>query len=293
MPVDNSGGPVTTSQGAAAVGSLPGNTAMNSSEQIYSPVLIRKNAGQGGGGTNLVPGFEGPGADPQSLGSFAGLSLNPTVAELSPYFSNVTGSSTEWIQQCDFQIAYNDSASTSTGGPDVNLRKVNRAGVSSVLVNHFRGPLILSGWGFDHGDRSVPNNGSDVFSHDAQVVNNRSTWKAGPVDLKWDEVWKVWGSGHHMVSGIVDGNISAPSSPCSPTTFTLKVFRNSSPSAVPTNINCDEGHRLLVYNRDPSLEQDAVNGMVFCIAARINYEYLPVWVGCPEPEDAGSAPCCG
>lgn len=293
MPTDNSGGPVTTSQAAAAVGSLPGNTAMNSSEQIYSPVFIRSG---GGGGTNLVPGFESDIADPQSLGPFSGLSLNPTVTELSPYFTNITGGASQWIQQCDFQMAYNNGTSTTGQGTDVNLRKVNRAGVTQVLVNHFRGPLILSGWGFDHGDRSVPNNGTDVFSHDPDVVNDRSTWKAGPVDLKWDEVWKVWGSGHHMVSGIVSGSISAPETPCNPTTFLLKVFRNSRPSAIPTNINCDEGHQLLVYNRDPSLEQDAVEGQIFCIAARINYEYVPVWVGCPEPPEPGESPppssCC-
>lgn len=288
MPTDNSGGPVTTSQGAAAVGSLPGNTAMNSSEQIYSPVLIRSG---GGGGTNLVPGFEPPVTGDGGQGRFGSGSLNPTARELSPYFSNILGGS--WIQQCDFQIAYNNGIGAN--GADVNLRKVNRTGVTQVLVNQLRGPLVLSGWGFDHGDRAAPNSGSDAFEHDQGTANDRSKWKAGPVDLKWDEVWKVWGAGHHMVCGVVQGGIAAPDTPCVPTTFTMNVFRNTTPQALPVDLQC-RSEQVLVKNRDPSLSQEPVEGQIFCVAARINYEYIPVWVGCPEPPSPGETPppntCC-
>lgn len=286
MPTDNSGGPVNLSQGAAAVGRLPGNTALNSSEQIFSPIIIGREPS---GGSELIPGFEQARIDPQSLGSFYGLSLNPTVVELSPYFTNIIND--DWIAQCDFQVAYNDG--TGENGADANIRKVNRSSINNVVVNHLRGPLILAGWGFDHGDRAAPNDGSDAFTHDPDVVNDRSTWKAGPIDLKWDEVWKVWGAGHHMVCGIVQGEISAPEDPCRPTQFTIKVLRNSAPTALPTAINCDQGDQLIVYNRDPSLAQEAVQGLVFCVAARINYEYIPIWVGCPEPPDEPVSPeCC-
>jgi hypothetical protein len=45
---------------------------------------------------------------------------------------------------------------------------------------------------------------------------------------------------------------------------------------------------LIVRNRDPSLEQDWIENMVFVIAFRVNYEWLPLWVGCPT-----GAPCPG
>jgi hypothetical protein len=43
-----------------------------------------------------------------------------------------------------------------------------------------------------------------------------------------------------------------------------------------------------VRNRDPSLEQDWIENMVFVMAVRVNYEWLPLWVGCPTGE-----PCPG
>jgi len=44
---------------------------------------------------------------------------------------------------------------------------------------------------------------------------------------------------------------------------------------------------ITVQNRDPSLEQEHVANAVFVIAIKLNYEWLPLWVGCPE------TPACG
>ena len=42
------------------------------------------------------------------------------------------------------------------------------------------------------------------------------------------------------------------------------------------------------HPRDPSLEQPLIKNQVFVIAVRVNYEWLPLWVGCPT-----AAPCEG
>jgi hypothetical protein len=47
------------------------------------------------------------------------------------------------------------------------------------------------------------------------------------------------------------------------------------------------GETIEVKNRDPSLAQEEVKNSIFCIAIKLNYEWLPLWVGCPE------TPACG
>ena len=283
MPVtDNSGSFGNVTDAASAASYYPGNTAVNSSEQLYSPIVISKG---GSGGTSLVPSFEVPQNKLSANGQFSKNNIAPTRDELDPYFSNILGDSSEWIQQNDFQIAMNNGSGEN--GADVNLRKVNRSSVSMVSVNHHRGPMILAGWGYDTADRPTPANESNVFEFNHKVVNDRSTWNAGPIDFRWDLARKVWTMGHHMVCGVAGGAISAPVTPCSPTTFSLKIFRNpnADPSAGGSLSNCDLSETVTVYNRDPSLSQEDIPGMVFVIAARINYEYIPVWVGCPEASD--------
>jgi hypothetical protein len=290
MPVDNSGSMKSLSDATAAAGFAPGNSSLSSTEQLYSPVLIRKN--NNSNESPLLPGFELPSGDGKSSGLYAAGSLEVTRTELDPYFSNVLGDSTTWMAENDFQIALNDG--TGSEGPDANLRKVDRETVTVVSVNHLRGPLIMAGFGSDHADRPAIQ-GSTAFSFDQGIVNDRSLWKAGPIDLKWDMVRKVWGAGHHVVCGVASGAISAPVDPCQPTTFEMRIFRNPKVgNPVPVSLtNCDTEETLIVTNRDPSLSQEDVPGMVFVMAIRVNYEYLPVWVGCPDQvEPDAELPSC-
>lgn len=290
MPVtDNSGSFGNVTDAVAAASYYSGNTAISSSEQLYSPIVITKD---GSGGSTLTPYFEVPVDGLRTRGQFASNNIQPTRTELDPYFSNILGDSGSWMEQNDFQIAMNNG--TGQNGADVNLRKVNRSTISKVSVNHHRGPMVLAGWGYDTADRPVPSNSTNVFEFDNRVVGDRGSWKAGPVDLRWDLMRKVWTMGHHMICGVASGAIQAPASPCNPTTFTLKVFRDPKQTPVPGSdlTNCDLEETVTVFNRDPSLTQDDVPGMVFVIAARINYEYIPVWVGCPEPSDEVASCVC-
>ena len=117
-----------------------------------------------------------------------------------------------------------NNSSNGDGQKDLNIRKVDRSAIDSVQVTHFRGPLIMSGWGFDLGDRPVPI-GNDASSFDDNVVNDRSKWKSGPVDLKWDDERKVWSTGPQVVCGVASSPITPATSPCDPSTFTMKVLR--------------------------------------------------------------------
>lgn len=287
MGLDVSGSLGTLSDGAAACGWNPNNTAINSSEQLFSPIVIRKDANVSG---ELVSGFQKAIGDGKSSGQFAAGHIGPTRDELDPYFSNALGSPSNWMNGCDFQIALNNGPGPN--GPDANIRKVNRQLISEVRVNHHRGPLIVSGWGFGVDDRPVPSAPGDPFSFHQETLNNRGMWKAGPVDLKWDEVRKVWSGGPHIVCGVASQAVTSPSDPCSPTYFKMKVFRNSDSNPTAADLtNCDQTETITVTNRDPSLYQQNVAGKVFVIAARINYEWIPLWVGCPDPpEDPDEEP---
>jgi hypothetical protein len=58
-----------------------------------------------------------------------------------------------------------------------------------------RGPLVVVGWGYDTNDKPVP---ADPANSNAFLKNHRKRqdkWKAGPVDLRWDDERKVWAAG--------------------------------------------------------------------------------------------------
>ena len=53
-----------------------------------------------------------------------------------------------------------------------------------------RGPMVLTGWGYDVNGVPVPSaNGIDF---DANMKKQYSTWKTGPVNLAWDEKHGTW-----------------------------------------------------------------------------------------------------
>lgn len=69
----------------------------------------------------------------------------------------------------------------------------------------FRGPMILSGWGFDIDNKPVPNSNpkdpnewtensgpTNYFAED--WLRKSHLWKTGPIDLRWDYNRKVWTS---------------------------------------------------------------------------------------------------
>ena len=286
---------VSVGDAAALYGANSNNTTISSMEQMFSPILIRKGAAAQG----AIPGFELPAGATKESGRFGNNQVGPTRNELDPYFSRIFGDDgSKWIEECDYQIMVNDGT-PNEGSGDINIRKTDRS-ITNVSVTALRGPLILSGWGFDICDRPVPRAGAAaVFSFDEEVVNNRGKWKTGPVNLQWDEERKVWQGGPQILCGVVSGKIEAPVDPCQPTTFVVHVFRKGRdlPNGVPPGKqggigSCDLGETIICVNRDPSLSQVAVQGMIFVVAVRINYEWIPIWVGCPDGPSPDPLPTC-
>lgn len=296
MAVDGSIGGITNE--AAAVVNAPANVAAMSMEQLYSPILIRR--GLSGQKDDRISAFEVPEDTQYTSSVFGGEHPGPTRQELDPYFTTVLdGDDNTPMKVCDFHFG-NWFTKTENNEPlELNLRKTTRD-IDAALVPHFRGPMILSGWGFDHADlpvpyytsNDVPDGETGGYVFDTNFINNRATWKSGPVDLKWDYQRKVWGAGHQILVGVADQDITAPDNPCVPTCFRMKVLRRTLPPEIeedeagnPTVTNWHLCEEITVFNRDPSLEQPLILNKVFVIAVRVNYEWLPLWVGCPGGED--------
>jgi len=55
-----------------------------------------------------------------------------------------------------------------------------------------RGPLILSGWGYNMKGCPVPADPSDEKKFLSNWLRKAKKWKTGPVDLRWDDERKVW-----------------------------------------------------------------------------------------------------
>lgn len=276
---------VASSQTSTEDGAFNINNAFSASstvsyEQIFSPISIRKDLG------GPTPGFRQPAAAGNSQGNFDGGSVGPTLKELNPYFPTIfgPGSESDFMAYNDFVVMANETGGSTT---DLNIRKLDsRHSIDTVRVVGLRGPLIISGWGFDIADRPVPakgTSGNDQYAFKPEVVNNRSYWKTGPVHLMWDDERQVWAGGPQIVCGELDGSITAANSITSGTQFTVKILRASG-SGGGGSLK-DIGETITVTNRDASLEHepdpdDPDDPKIFVIAIRLNYEWLPLWVGC-------------
>ena len=285
------GGVGGNSEGAAYYAHDPAHTHANSQEQIFSPVVVRKSG-------DATRGFEIPTEAPgETAGTYDGAHVGPTRAELDPYFSAFFLDPTEWAERIDFIAVANDKST------ETNIRKLPEDdSISVAKVTAFRGPMMLGGFGADLADRPVPaaseeDGNMGIFRIRDDAPYNRSKWKYGPVDLKWDYERKVWSGGPHIVAGVLVGEIKKPDSPCKPKPFIVEVYRYDSITNEGTLSNCHLDEFIEVKNFDASLEQPIAEGMVWVVAVRLNYDWGPIWVGCPdpcqiEPEEGSDIPAC-
>ena len=70
-----------------------------------------------------------------------------------------------------------------------------------------RGPLVLVGWGYDVAGKPTPSSNGKDFIDD--VKQNYSEWKAGPIDLAWDDNRKIWTSPPLMTKATMKVDMAA------------------------------------------------------------------------------------
>lgn len=160
-------------------------------------------------------------------------------------------------------------------------------------------PAVFAGFGYTtegfpvpnkyeqkYWDDSAYNPSSGVRKHEermfAKDVRARADiWKAGPIDLRWDEPRKMWVAAPEVVVGYTLSDISAASGRYASKTFTSGELQVSNGRF--DDYNVGNNNKILLINRSVSTEMQSG---VLVIAVRTNNgEYMPVWVDCAPDED--------
>lgn len=201
----------------------------------------------------------------------------PSAMELCPYFSTaVYDTSEEHVTNVDFINAVNVASGDMTNlAFEENIPEdQDICNIEEVRSIGFRGPMMLSGWGYDVANNPVPNNGQ-IKEFNKELTSDRTLWKTGPIDLRWDKERKTWKGGLETLTGVVLTDVKAPSSPLEPTEFKLKVLRKVNEEKGAGALEISAGEVITCYNRDPKLSMSKGDNSYLTVM-RINYEWVPL-----------------
>jgi hypothetical protein len=95
---------------------------------------------------------------------------------------------------------------------------VERKGIRGV---GFKGPMVLTGWGFDVIGNPVPSSPYDQKVLHSEASWNTHLWKSGPVDLRWDNERGVWAGADTKLFLVKFTNLYTPPS------FSFEVDRSN------------------------------------------------------------------
>ena len=279
-------------------------------EAIYSPVQIKKAMRDV---STAVPSMREIGVNGSEMGNFGSRTytageggVSPTSEDLDPYFfNNFDQDGSYMIDKSDINTVVN----VSDGDPDLSVRKSKN--INEVRTLGLRGPLLLSSWGFDIGDKPVPSfeeKGDGSFVFPGELSDDRSNWKTGPVHLLWDDERQVWAGGLPMLMGVATSDIEAPEDPITPTIFTMEVLRRGDgnpywddtpfvtmPGGTPesvtlSNFDPSVGQKLITKDREGDHDWEENPSLVWVLAIKMNYTWIPFYIGCP-PECTEPAHC--
>ena len=120
------------------------------------------------------------------------------AATLNPFLSKETADDAELGNigsGCDFTAFTSEETMPEAGTqPDFG----DRTSLTNVRSMALRGPLIISGWGYDTNDKPVPakgESGADSLKFEDSWMSRAETWKTGPLDTRWNEERGVWEAG--------------------------------------------------------------------------------------------------
>ena len=218
--------------------------------------------------------------------------VRPIARSLDPYFLPET---------VDFSAVYMNNWAWFINDNSMHLENYNyspRNTIKDADVRTYglRGPLLLSGWGYDMAGMPVPalDDKMDGFFFPDNPALNRGHFKSGPVDLMWDDERQVWAGGLSFVEGTLIESIKAAKSPDDPDTSGRARIRRRKWSRDDLKYEWkDLQEEVIITNRDPSLKVDVAeakenNYVPYVMLVRINYEWRVVYVSCDnyKGEDA-------
>jgi len=148
-------------------------------------------------------------------------------------------------------ISQNDFEWTSYGATysGIHQRKNPDADLSTARGIAFRAPMMMCGWGYNLNGTPAPNIVDGTHLQDYSGIFRMNTFtdsshhKAGPVDLLWDDIRKVWMSPGTMLYGQCDSTLTG-GFPGRASGVMFSVYTLSSGFD-----DIDTGHNLRIFNR--------------------------------------------
>ena len=160
------------------------NTAVGSFDALFAPFAEKV------GGEANMPGFTSPTANDTTYGKGGPEAL--TSKTLSPFLAD---GSAESHSSSEHSLGAGITGATHDAMPkNLSLGANKEAGTDvygkDMRTMGLRGPMVLTGWGYDVNGKPVPS--TDGKGFDADMKKKYSTWKTGPVNLAWDEKHGTW-----------------------------------------------------------------------------------------------------
>jgi hypothetical protein len=174
------------------VGKFRGSTSNSFSEEIkkmgaigmeglYRPYQTDFNAP-----TGIMPRYTRP--------TVSGVG-NPNVVDLNPFQQ---GHDINIVLKTDSAGAYDNYV----------LQGSNEGSKDYLKPLGIKAPVVLVGWGYDTAGNPVPSSAPNMFVTDYQ--KKPELWKAGPLDVRWDESRGVWAAGSTMQKVRLDAPLNNP-----------------------------------------------------------------------------------
>ena len=275
-----------------------------SHDGLFRPFVTRRVAAGGTSSTNnpnsasgvsaasgvaLMPHHTGVLPSGEAVGKFSATpvrpsgSIYPSVTDLNPLLAAYGAH--------DIQAIARDTTTK-----DLNIRKGGYAKIEYRGIG-LRGPIIVNGWGYDINRDPVPSwSGVDVNlggmgdnvakfeTFPPDHMRKSQEWKAGPLEMYWDEERGVWATRWEMVECRLIEDIVGPSGVMHPTKAKAYVLGKD---------GHDTGETITIENRDPSLSFDISESThedhIYCIAIRIGGGWRPMYIGCEKAPDSSHA----
>lgn len=169
-----------------------------------------------------------------------------TSLHLNPY---IQGGDMEW---CTYNTTYSG----------IHMAKNDGGDMSKARGMALRGPLLMTGWGYQINGTPTPNPGSGILLQNQSGVflngfeKNCANWVTAPVDLPFDPIRNVWTSNGNMIFGKLQAQLDTGYGGRASGVM-LDIY------TIDNNFNdTSTGHKIRVFNRYSSTI--ASGGMVWC-----------------------------
>jgi hypothetical protein len=257
-------------------------------EQLFSPVGIRKNPVEDPDDElfpyivkHKTPKNIAGDEDTQGKASLWEGDVRPVAKSLDPYFLPDT---------TDFSATFMNNYAWFSNDNSMLFEDYNyspKQVASDIRTYGLRGPLLLSGWGYDLAGMPVParEDKMDGEFYPANPALNRGWWKTGPVDLMWDDERQVWAGGLSFVEGKLTKSIEPAGAVDDPDTSGEALIYRRKYNRGDEKYEWKElQEKVTITNRDPTLKVDIEQAAkeVYVMLVRINYEWRVVYVGCDD-----------